>query len=161
MRPLQNVVFVGAERGDEFAHAMRLIWQGHDVIAVNPRETASAKEFRRAGGRVFRARLEDLPLHSCRFDLICENYPYPSGRHYVPPRAFALARLALLKPGGRWILVTESLRYGSLLKAVGDYDSAVRVRFRSALTPLSIDEAPPSVYPRGDTRFRLVFQRCS
>jgi hypothetical protein len=159
-RPVQNVVFVGAERGDEFAHAMRLTRRGHDVIAVNPRETASAKEFRRAGGKFFRGRLEDLPPHACRFDLICENYPYPSGRHYVPPRAFALARLARLKPGGRWILVTESPRYPSLLKAVGDYDGTVRVRFRSALTPLSIDEAPPSVYPRADTRFRLVFRRC-
>jgi len=158
-RPLQNVVFVGAERGDEFAHAMRLVCQGHDVIAVNPRETSPAKEFRRAGGKFFRARLEDLP-RVCRFDLICENYPYPSGRHYVSPRALALARLARLKPGGRWILVTESRRYASLLKAVADYDGAVRLRFRSALTPLSIDEAPPSVYPRADTRFRLVFRRC-
>jgi hypothetical protein len=158
--PLQNVLFVGAERRDEFAHAMRLICQGHDVIAINPRETASARAFRRAGGRFIRARIEDLPRESCRFDLICENYPYPSGRYYVPPRAFALRRLSRLAPGGRWILVTESPRYASLLKAVGDYDDAVRARFRSTLSPLSTDEAPASLYPRGETRFRLIFQRC-
>jgi hypothetical protein len=35
-----------------------------------------------------------------------------------------------------------------------------RARFRSSLSPLSIDEAPPSSYPRADTRFRLTFQRC-
>ena len=156
----QNILFVGAESGDEFSHAMRLTCQGHDVIAINPRETASAKAFRRAGGRFIRARIEDLPPGSCRFDFVCETYPYPSGRHYVPPRPFALTRLSLLKPGGQWILVTESPRYASLLKGVGDYDGAVRARFRSTLSLLSIDEAPRSAYPRADTRYRLIFQRC-
>jgi hypothetical protein len=158
--PLHKVLFVGAERGDEFAHATRLACQGHDVIAINPRESAAARAFRRAGGRFIRARIEDLPPESCRFDLICENYPYPSGQHYVPPRPFAMARLSRLKPGGRWILVTESPRYASLLKAVGDYDDDLRASFRSTLSPLEIDEAPPSYYPRGQTRFRLTFQRC-
>jgi hypothetical protein len=138
---------------------MRLICQGHDVIAINPRETRAARAFRRVAGKFIRARIDDLPPKSCRFDLICENYPYPSGRNYVPPRPFALARLSLLKPGGRWILVTESPRYASLLKAFGDYDDDVRARFRSTLAPLSIDEAPPSAYPRADTRYRLIFQR--
>jgi hypothetical protein len=160
VRPAQKVLFVGAERADEFAHAVRLACQGHDVIAINPRETTSANAFRRAGGRFIRARIEDLPTKSCGFDLICENYPYPSGRHYVPPRPFALARLSLLKPGGRWILVTESPRYASLLKSVGDYDDDVRARFRSSLSALSIDEAPPSAYPRAETRYQLIFQRC-
>ncbi len=156
----KSVLFIGPERCDEFAHALRLSCQGHNVIAINPRETLAAKKFRRAGGRFIRARLEDLPPKCCRFDLICENYPYPSGRHYVPPRAFAIARLARLKPGGRWILVTESPRYASLLKAVGAHDGALRSRFRSTLSPLSIDEAAPSAYPRADRRFRLVFRRC-
>jgi hypothetical protein len=155
----QNVLFVGAERGDEFARALRLSARGHDVIAINPRETVAGKKFRRAGGRFIRARIEELPRKSCRFDLICENYPYPSGRHYVPPRPFALARLSLLKPGGKWILVTESPRYASLLKAVLDYDDDISARFRGTLSPLSIDEAPPSLYPQAKTRFRLVFQR--
>jgi hypothetical protein len=159
MSPLRNALFVGAERRDEFAHAMRLACRGHDVIAINPRESSSARAFRRAGGQFIRARIEDLPPESCRFDLICENYPYPSGQHYVPPRPFALARLSLLKPGGKWMLVTESPRYASLLKAVGDYDDDVSARFRSTLSPLSIDEAPPSLYPRAKTRFGLVFQR--
>jgi SAM-dependent methyltransferase len=156
----QNVLFVGPERGNEFAHALRLTRRGHDVIAINPRETASAEAFRRVGGKFIRARIEELPPGPCRFDLICENYPYPSGRHYVPPRPFALARLSLLRPGGKWVLVTESPRYASLLKSVGDYDDDVSARFRSTLSPLPIDEAPPSSYPRAETRFRLIFQRC-
>jgi hypothetical protein len=147
MSPLDNVLFVGAERPNEFAHAMRLTYQGHDVIAINPRETAAARAFRRAGCKFIRARIEHLP-------------PYPSGRHYVPPRPFALARLSLLKPGGKWILVTESPRYASLLKAVVDHDDDVSARFRGTLSPLSIDEAPPSFYPQAKSRFRLVFQRC-
>ena len=156
---LPSVLFVGPERRDEFAHALRLARYGHDVVAINPRETSCAKAFRWAGGKFIRARIEDLPPESCRFNLLCENYPYPSGRQYLPPRPFALARLLLLKPGGKWILVTESPRYASLLKAFVDYDEDVSARFRGTLSPLSIDKAPPSFYPRGETRFRLVFQR--
>ena len=69
-----------------------------------------------------------------------------------------MARLSRLRPGGRWILITESPRYASLLKAVGDYDDAVRARFRSTRSVLSTDEAPPSSYPRADTRYRLIFR---
>jgi hypothetical protein len=153
----QSVLFVGAERPDEFAVAMRLTREGHDVIVVNPRETTAARAFRRAGGTFLRAGIEQLPRARCRFDVICENYPYPSGRHYVPPRDFALARLALLSPGGRWVLFTESARYASLLKAVGDYDGAVQGRFRASLSSLPPSSAPLSSYPSSNTRFRLVF----
>jgi hypothetical protein len=153
------VLFVGAERADEFADAMRLAGQGHDVIVINPRETYAAKAFRRAGGTFVRARIEQLPPACCRFDLICENYPYPSGRHYVPPRAFAVTRLSRLVPGGRWVLFTEAARYATLLKAIGDYDEVVQRRFRVGLSSLSPGEAPHSAYPSAGTRFRLVFER--
>ena len=155
----QAVLFVGAERADEFADAMRLVCEGHDVIVINPRETAAARAFRWAGGRFVRARVEQLPTACCRFDVICENYPYPSGRHYVPPRAFAVARLARLAPGGRWVMFTEAARYATLLKAVGDYDETVQRRFRVGLSPLPPELAPPSAYPFAGTRFRLIFGR--
>jgi Lysine-specific metallo-endopeptidase len=155
----QAVLFIGAERTDEFADAMRLVRQGHDVIVVNPRETAAARAFRRAGGTFLRAEVERLPRACCRFDVICENYPYPSGCHYVPPRDFALARLALLAPSGRWVLFTESARYASLLKAVADYDEAVHRKFRASLSSLSPSAAPPSSYPPSNARFRLIVKR--
>jgi hypothetical protein len=155
----QAVLFVGAERADEFADATRLVCQGHDVIVINPRETAAARAFRSAGGTFVRTRVEQLPAACCRFDVICENYPYPSGRYYVPPRIFALARLARLAPGGRWVLFTEAARYATLLKAVGDYDEVVQRRFRVGLSSLSPGEAPLSAYPYAGTRFRLVFER--
>jgi hypothetical protein len=155
----QAVLFVGAERPDEFGNALRLAREGHDVIVVNPRETTAARAFRRVGGTFLRAGVEQLPRACCRFDVICENYPYPSGRHYVPPRDFALARLALLGPGGRWVLFTESARYASLLKAVADYDEAVQVKFRASLSSWPPSAAPPSSYPYSDTRFRLIVKR--
>jgi hypothetical protein len=154
----QSVLFVGAERADEFGDAMRLAREGHDVIVINPRETRAVRAFRRAGGTFARARVEQLPIACCRFDVICENYPYPSGRHYVPPRAFAVARLVRLAPSGRWVLFTEAARYATLLKAVGDYDEAVQRRFRVQLSSLSLQQAPPSTYPAAGTRFRLIFE---
>jgi hypothetical protein len=74
--------------------------------------------------------------------------PYPSVRHYVPPTAFAVARLARLAPGGRWVLFTEAARYATLLKAVGDYDESVQRRFRVGLSSLPPELAPPSAIPR-------------
>src|SRR5215471_18498982 len=56
-----RVLFVGAERPDEFADAARLARQGHDVLVVNPRETDAAKSFRQAGGQFVRTRIEALP----------------------------------------------------------------------------------------------------
>jgi hypothetical protein len=155
----QTVLFVGAEREDEFADATRLLCQGHGVMVINPRETPAARAFRRAGGTFVRSRIELLPPACCHFDVICENYPYPSGRQYVPPRAFAVVRLARLAPGGRWVLFTEAARYASLLKAVGDYDRAIQRWFRVGLSSLSPGEAPPSAYPSAGTRFRLIFER--
>jgi len=77
----------------------------------------------------------------------------------VPPKAFALARLARLAPGGRWVLFTEAARYATLLKAVGDYDEAVQRRFSAGLSSLAPAQAPPSAYPSTGTRFRLIFER--
>jgi hypothetical protein len=157
--PPANVLFVGAERPDEFAEARQLVCQHHNVTVVNPRESAAARQFRKWGGTFIRARVEQLPLACGRFDLICENYPYPSGEHYVPPRAFALARLSRLAPGGRWVLFTEAVRFATLLKAVGDYDDAIQRNFGVIFSRISHDEAPPSTYPPVDLRFRLIFEK--
>ena len=78
---VRNVLFVGVERGDVFKDAMRLVCQRRDLMAINPRETASARAFRRAGDAFIRARIENLSPESCRFVLVYETYPYPSGRN--------------------------------------------------------------------------------
>jgi hypothetical protein len=159
-RAIQRVLFVGAERRDEFTHALRLADAGHDVMVVNPRETLPARLFRRAEGTFVRVRVEQLPAEHCQFDLICENYPYPSGRNYVPPRPFVVARLSRLAPCGRWILVTESARLAGLLKAAVDYDLSLQRRYSVAMEEVPTGQAPPSAYPPVSTRYRLVFQYC-
>jgi hypothetical protein len=155
-----NVLFVGAERTDEFETALRLLSCGHNIIAVNPRETPAAMKFQQAGGTFLRGRIEELSTRGyCGFNLILENYPYPSGRHYVRPPAFALARLARLAPGGKWILYTESSRFASLLKTAVQHSPLLTNRFRLRVAKIPLDAAPPSDYPQIDTRYRLILER--
>jgi hypothetical protein len=156
----QNILLVGAERRDEFEDALTLVCQGHSVTVVNPRVTLAAKRFKGDGGRFIRTRIEELPPTCGCFEVICENYAYPSGQQYVPPRAFASGRLSRLAPSGRWIPFTEAAKFATLLKAVADYDNAVQGRFRTALCSVPPSEAPPSAYPRVSSRFRLIFERC-
>lgn len=149
---------VGAERPDEFRDAIRLVRRGHEVAVINPRLSRAARIFRGAGGRFVRTRVERLPRALGEYDLICENYPYPSGRHFVPATAFARVRLARLARGGRWVLFTESPRYARELKA------AVEARpeggdFSVRVSRVSENLAPASSYPPVPTRFRLTFVR--
>jgi hypothetical protein len=154
------VLFLGAERPDEFSDALRLHQEGHDVAVVNPRVSRAARLFRAAGGCFLPARVEQLPPSLVRFDLICENYPYPSGRYFVPARAFARERLARLAHGGRWILFTESPRYARELKAAVE-DGPQAGSFSVRVSPVAEELAPASSYPLVSTRFRLTFQRRS
>jgi hypothetical protein len=155
----KSILLVGPERSEEFANAMRLMCRGHKIVAVNPRETRASRAFESAGGTFVRARIEELSPACGHFDLVLENYPYPSGRNYVPPRPFALARLSRLASCGRWILLTESIRFATLLRAVVEHDDDLRGMFRVSLVPISTDAAPPSHYPPIDSRFQLMFDR--
>jgi len=155
------VLFVGAERPDEFARAMRLACQGHIVTVVNPRLTGAAQAFRNGGGRFIQARVEDLPHRLGQFHVICENYPYPypPALGYAAARAYALARLARLAIRGRWVVFTESTRLTATLAAVARHETAVRCGFRLRFAELSPVLAPLSAYLRRKTRYRLIFQR--
>jgi hypothetical protein len=155
----RNVLFVGAERPDEFADAMRAVRRGHRVLVVNPRDTAAARTFRSLRGRFAHARIEELPRLGSGFEVICENYPYPSGPHYVPVPAFARARLSRLAPGGRWIVFTESARLATALRTLVEFDPQVRRRFVVELTRVDLDQAPPSNYPPVPHRYRVIFER--
>jgi hypothetical protein len=154
----KRVLLVGAERPDEFRDAIRLLRQGHEVAVVNPRASAAAHIFQRAGGWFIPARVEQLPRALGKFDLICENYPYPSGHHMVPARAFARARLARLARGGRWILFTESPRYARALQAAVEHEPDGG-KFSVRVWRVAQELAPASSYPPVRTRFRLIFER--
>lgn len=158
-RQYLRVLLVGAETAQEFREALRLTSRGHQVLVVNPRETDAAWNYRVAFGHFLPVRIEDLPRQCGGFDLILENYPYPSGRHYVQPLPFARARLSRLAHGGRWIVYTESARYASLLQASVAYYPRLAERFSVRRTTVPLDAAPPSSYPQLDTRFLLVFKR--
>jgi hypothetical protein len=154
-----RVLFVGAERADEFSDALQMGVRGLEVTVVNPRRTAAAKVFQLRGGRFVPARVEQLANTHGAFDTICEHYPYPLRRYSGPAKRFALARLERLAPGGRWILVTESRRFATALKALADFDADIASRFSLRSYVLSPRQAPRSYYPPVDTRFRLIFQR--
>ncbi len=154
-----NVLLVGAERADEFADALRLARKGHQVAVVNPRLTAAARAYRANGGRFLRASVEKLPRTLGKFDLICENYPYPYAQSYVSARAYALSRLQRSAPGGRWIVITEHPRFAAALRAVAAQDEAIRTKFTVRFSVLSPWRAPLSSYVRRNTRFRIVFTR--
>jgi hypothetical protein len=100
-----------------------------------------------------------LPREACCFDLIRENQLYPTEQHYLSARLFVLARLSRLKKRGRWILVTQSPRYASFLRAVGDYDEAVQRNFTVSLSSLAPGQVPCTLHPGGKACFRLIFQR--
>jgi hypothetical protein len=162
LRPCRRkVLFVGSERPDEFAYAMRLACQGHIVAVVNPRETAAARAYRTDGGRFIQARIEDLPLRFGQFHVICENYPYPYplALGYDVTRAFAAARLERLAIGGHWVVFSESGRLATALADVARHEAGVRRRFRLQFSELSSALAPRSAYPLKKTRYRLMFQR--
>jgi hypothetical protein len=158
---LRRVLFVGAERPDEFAIAARLACQGHNVAVVNPRDTPAARAYRDGGGRFIQARVEDLPVRLGPFHVICENYPYPfpSALSYASARAYALPRLARLAIGGRWVVFSENPRLAATLTAVARHEAAVRRGFCLRFAELSPVLAPRSAYLRRRTRYRLIFQR--
>jgi hypothetical protein len=170
-----NVLVVGAERSDEFADAMRLVHHGHKVVAVNPYASRAARSFAKDGGTFVRATVECLPLALGSFDLICENYPYTVARmkgvcedNSCPVwlsaraiRAYAMARLRHLAPGGRWILFTESPGFADALRSIVDSDHSIRRTFSVRMVRLISDEAPQSSYPRLTTRFKVILRRHS
>ena len=171
--PAQNVLFVGAERGDEFAYAMRLTNRGHRVLVVNPHESVAARDFADAGGTFIRTTIERIPLTYEPFDLICENYPFtltriervceadPCPRWFSARtmQTYAMARLKRLAQCGRWIVFTESPGFARALRSMIHRNDTLRKTFSVRFVPLSSDEAPRSAYPHLMTRFRVSIQR--
>jgi hypothetical protein len=169
----QNVLLVGAERSDEFADAMRLVRQGHKVVVVNPHASLAARRFAKDGGTFVPTTIERLPLALGSFDLICENYPYTVARvkgvceedpcplwlSARAIRAYAMARLRYLAPGGRWIVFTESPGFAGALRSIVRRDQAIRRKFSFRIVRLINAEAPQSSYPRLSTRFKVILQR--
>jgi hypothetical protein len=173
LRPVRNVLLVGAERPDEFADAAWLVHQGHKVVVVNPHATLAARKFAKDGGTFVRTTTECLPFALGLFDLICENYPYTvalvegmCGEDPCPMwlsaraiRDYAMARLKRLAPHGRWIVFTESPGFAGALRSFVHQDTDIQRTFSFRMVSLTSDRAPRSAYPYLTTRFKLIFQR--
>jgi hypothetical protein len=169
----QDVLLVGAERSDEFADAMRLVRQGHKVVAVNPHTSLAAHSFAKYGGTFVPTSIEYLPLAFGPFDLICESYPFTVARvkgvceddpcpmwlSARAMRAYAIARLRHLALRGRWIVFTESPGFVRALRSMVHRDPGIQRNFNIRIVPLKPDEAPRSSYPRLSTRFKVIFRR--
>jgi RHS repeat-associated protein len=154
-RPQLDVLVVGAETSDEFAYARDVSARGGNVTVVNPIATAEARAYQRAGGNFVQGRVEQLPA-SARFNLIREDYPFPLGRLFTPSLQFVEARVGRLKPGGTWMVVTESSKFVQALEAAGRYlGASVTVH----QIPQAHEATPQSTYPRETTRYVVTFTR--
>jgi hypothetical protein len=170
-----KVLMVGCERFDEFEDAIRLMVEGDTVIVVNPRKSVATRQFVNLGGIFVRSIIERLPRMIGPFNLICERYPYTIGRirgicEKTPcpvwasaraVRTYAMARLRLLAPRGRWILFTESPGLANALLQFILHHRILRQEFGVRIALLTSDKAPPSSYPRLNTRFKVKVQRFS
>jgi hypothetical protein len=154
-RPQLDVLVVGAETYAEFAYAQRVTQQGGKATVVNPTATTAAKAYQQSGGNFVQGRVEDLPA-GARFNLIREDYPFPLGRAFTPSQQFVEARLGRLKPGGSWVVVTESSEFVQTLEAVGAYAKA---RVTVNQIPQAHEATPQSTYPREANRYVVTFSR--
>ena len=148
-------MIVGAETAEEFAYARQVSAQGGNVTVVNPTVTGEAKAFMRSGGHFVQARIEDLPRQP-GFNLIREDFPFPTGPVFTPAASFILARVARLAPGGRWVVMTESAEFAEAVEGVARLQG---VTVRGTCVAPYHEAVPASVYPREIGRYVLIIER--
>ena len=168
-----SILAVGAERPEEFAAALRRARSCDRVIVVNPRRTRAAKSFVYSGGNFLQAPIEDLPKELGPFDLVFENYPFTVGlvegvcekdpcpfwRSSRAVRDYAVPRLKQLRPGGRWILWTESPGLARALRRLVLTGPSLSRHFAVRIHSATRRRAPPSSYPYLQTRYRVIIER--
>ena len=148
-----RVLVVGPETEEEFAYALRVNARGGKATAVNPARTDAASRFVANGGDFVQNKVESLPQRA-EFDIIREDYPYPTG-NYVDTSA-ANARISRLKPGGSWVVVTEKPDFADALEAAGQMQGATVTR--SQLPPFH-EGVPVSAHPRDPSRIAVVITK--
>lgn len=148
-----RVLVVGPETEEEFNYALSVNSKGGKATAVNPARTSAANEYVAKGGDFVQNKVESLPQKP-EFDIIREDYPYPTG-NYVDT-ASANARISRLKPGGSWVVVTEKADFASSLEAAGQMQGAAVTR--SELPPFH-EGVPASAHPRDPGRIVVVITK--
>ena len=149
-----RVLVVGAETEAEFGYARGVASKGQRVDVVNPTETAAAKTFKAEGGNFVKGKIESLPAEPT-YNLIREDFPYPTGASITTIEGVG-ARLARLKPGGRWVVVTEAkAEFLPTLKAEATRRGA---RVTQYGIPQAHEGAPQSGHPKGPERFVVIIE---
>jgi hypothetical protein len=152
-RPGLKVLIVGPETQAEFAYARKIMLDGGQVTCVNPVKSPAAKRFIAEGGDFFQGEVSKLPPGK-QFDIIREDFPFPTGNYIDVPQTFA--RITRLRPGGSWVVVTESGEFATTLEAAAAMNKA-KV-FKRAIPALH-EGAPVSSHPRDIERIALIITR--
>lgn len=148
-----RVLVVGPETESEFDYAQKVNAGGGKATAVNPVKTPAADRFVSGGGEFVQGKVDALPKDS-KFDIIREDFPYPTG-NFVDA-ASANERISRLKPGGSWVVVTEKPDFADTLEAAAALQGAKVMRRdfapRHEATPLSD-------HPKDAGRIALIITR--
>jgi hypothetical protein len=150
-----RVLVVGPETEAEFEYARGVTSRGGRATAVNPVKTPAADRYIARGGEFVQGRVETLPQESV-YDIIREDYPYPTGK-FINPKMVD-ARLSRLKPGGSWVVVTESTEFANALEAAGEHFFGKGKVMRREIAAMH-EAAPVSPHPKDPRRFALIFRR--
>ncbi len=153
IRPGLRVLVVGPETETEFDYARKIDAGGGQATCINPVRTPAAARFELGGGRFVQGKVEELPADVC-FDIIREDFPYPTGNYIDFPAVNA--RITRLRAGGMWVVVTEKPDFAATLEAAARLGGA-RVLAREL--PFKHDAAPVSSHPRDTSRIALVISR--
>ena len=152
--PKLDVLVVGAETAGEFKYALGVTKKGGNVIVANPKVTDLARKYKKSGGTFFAGNIEKLPS-SAKFNLIREDFPYPV-KVFPLTKEFVKARLIRLKPGGTWVVITESPKFVKTLEAVG---TVIKRRVIVKEIPRYHKATPHSLHPKRNTRFAVTISK--
>lgn len=155
LRSRLDVLVVGAETNAEFAYAKQVNKQGGSAVVANPHLTDEALSFQKSGGNFFKGKVEDLPAGK-HFDLIREDFPYPTGRVIQPAKELVESRMNRLNEGGTWVVVTEKSDFVKTLE-VAAIDAGVNVSVNQI--PAHHEATPQSIHPRDPNRYVLTFSK--
>jgi hypothetical protein len=148
-----RVLVVGPETEGEFQYAQKVDASGGKATAVNPVKTPAADRFVAGGGEFVEGKVDTLPKDA-KFDIIREDFPYPTG-NFVDT-ASANERISRLKSGGSWVVVTEKPDFADTLEAAAALQGAKVMRRDIAQWH---EGAPVSDHPKDAGRIAIIITR--
>jgi hypothetical protein len=152
-KPGIRVLLVGPETEAEFQYAQKVNAGGGKATAINPVRTPAADQFAAGGGEFVQGKIEALP-GTAKFDIIREDFPYPTGNFVDIPAANQ--RISRLNPGGSWVVITEKADFADSLEAAAKVQGAQVMRRDLAIAH---EATPVSTHPVDQSRIALIITR--